>query len=83
MVKSDDPEYRTPRLIMGWAFAVLGGAQIVARFPAWSGTSHDIALAVLGVLQLVFGIVVVIQAWRLPKNRPAESDPSAADSPER
>lgn len=67
MVKSDDPRYRTPRLILGWSFIVLGAPQLVLRL--WGGPESPgfWSGVILGIGQLTVGLVVVILAWRLPK----------------
>ncbi|WP_285035562.1 hypothetical protein [Plantibacter sp. ME-Dv--P-095] len=73
MVKANDPEYRTPRLVLGWTWAALGIGQLALRVSPDADSHGSLSWVILGVLQVVLGAVIVIQAWRLPKPPPAEA----------
>lgn len=67
MVKANDPQYRTPRLILGWTLATLGLAQLAFRLSAGADSQGYLFGVILGAAQIALGAVVLIQAWRLPK----------------
>lgn len=67
MVKANDPQYRMPRLILGWTWATLGVVQLAFRLPVGADSQGYLFGVVLGAAQIVLGAVVLIQAWRLPK----------------
>jgi hypothetical protein len=73
MVKANDPEYRTPRLLLGWTWGALGITQLALRLPPDTDDHGFLSGIILGVLQVILGTVVVIQAWRLPKRPPADA----------
>jgi hypothetical protein len=66
MVKANDPEYRTPRLLLGWTWGALGITQLALRLPP-DTDDHGFLSGI------ILGTVVVIQAWRLPKRPPADA----------
>jgi hypothetical protein len=73
MVKANDPQYRTPRLILGWTWAALGVVQLALRLPAGADSQGYLLGVILGAAQIVLGAVVLIQAWRLPKRPPIDA----------
>ncbi|NUJ88246.1 hypothetical protein HOW07_09515 [Plantibacter sp. MCCC 1A11337] len=73
MVKANDPRYQTPRLILGWAWAALGLAQLAFRLPAGAESQGYLLGVILGAAQIVLGAVVLVQAWRLPKRPPLDA----------
>lgn len=73
MVKANDPQYRTPRLILGWTWTTLGVVQLAFRLPAGADSQGYLLGVILGAAQIVLGAVVLIQAWRLPKRPPIDA----------
>ncbi|WP_411557477.1 hypothetical protein [Plantibacter sp. MPB07] len=73
MVRANDPQYRTPRLILGWTWATLGVVQLAFRLPAGADSQGYPLGVILGAAQIVLGAVVLIQAWRLPKHAPIDA----------
>lgn len=73
MAKANDPQYRTPRLILGWTWATLGVVQLAFRLPAGADSQGYLLGVILGAAQIALGTVVLIQAWRLPKRPPIDA----------
>ncbi|AZH82361.1 hypothetical protein EAO79_05205 [Plantibacter sp. PA-3-X8] len=73
MIKANDPQYRTPRLILGWTWATLGVVQLAFRLPAGADSQGYLFWVILGAAQIVLGAVVLIQACRLPKHAPIDA----------
>ena len=73
MIKANDPQYRTPRLILGWVWAGLGVAHLALTLSAGADSQRYLLGVILGTAQIVLGAVVLVQAWRLPKRPPVET----------